>query len=115
MLLMVRYTKEIEAAVPRWALAGGEVRVNVEVHGELPFGLQVDCLGERFGARAPLGWDAAAQAVLSAWPSGAQGLLTCKLVSVDVWGRPAAGLARLYARSAALRRLQLHVGRACRA
>jgi hypothetical protein len=72
-------------------------------------------MGEKFGASSELGWAAAAQAVLSAWPSGAQGLLSCKTVTVDLDGRLAVGLSRLYARSAALRRLKLHVGKACRA
>lgn len=115
MLLFIRTSKEIEAAIGRYALAGNEAKIDVEIRGTLPFGIQVQFLGERFGSGLPLGWDAAAQTVLSAWPSGAQGLFCCKGVTVELWGRPAAGLARLYARSLALRRLRMHVCRACRA
>ncbi len=115
MLLMIRYSKEIEAAVGRYGLTGTEAKVPFEVGGQLPFGLQVTMGGETFGTGAQLGWEAAAQSVLSAMPSGAHGLLCCKGVNVDIWGRPAVGLARLYARWTAWRRLKLHVGRACRA
>jgi len=115
MLLMIRYSKEIETSVSRYGLTGTEAKVPFEVSGQLPFGLQVTMSGEKFGAGSSLGWAAAAQSVLSSWPSGTHGLLCCKGVNVDIWGRPAVGLARMYARSAALRRLKLHVGKACRA
>jgi hypothetical protein len=86
-----------------------DIEVEVEVTGELPFGLAVRIRGERFGAGAPLGWRAAALAVLAGRPPGATGRVRVTAVTVGVAGRPAGGLLRLYARSLAVRRIEAHV------
>jgi hypothetical protein len=109
MLLSVRYSKELELAAGRYGPAPTDGRVDVEISGSLPFGLQLQLQGERFGRGHPLGWRAAAQTVLAAWPSGAIGRIAVKSVRVEIACKPVSGLARLYARSLALRRLQAHV------
>lgn len=109
MILSVRYSKELELALSRYGPAAAEACVDVDVLGSLPFGLQVLLQGERFGSGQPLGWQAAAQSALAAWPAGATGRIAVRNVHVDIGHRPAAGLGRLYARSLALRRLQAHV------
>jgi hypothetical protein len=114
MLLSVRYSKELEHAVGRYPAAAAEARVDIEVFGSLPFGLQVQIRGERFGRGQPLGWQAAAQSVLAGWPSGATGRVAVKGVQVDIAFKPAGGMARLYARSLIVRRLGAHVRLACR-
>ncbi len=114
MLLSLRCSKEIEHALGRHPAGTVEARVDIEVFGTLPFGLQVQIRGERFGRGQPLGWQAAAQSVLAGWPSGATGRVAVKGVHIDIACKPAGGLARLYARSLIVRRLDVHVRLACR-
>ncbi|MGC4120546.1 MAG: hypothetical protein QM765_39395 [Myxococcales bacterium] len=116
MLMSVRYARELELGLNHFTARGSELRIELAVEGRLPYGLRVGCLGERFGSGTPLGWGAAAQAVLSAWPSGTEGLLCCRVVAVsDGGGAAAVGLLRLYARSVVFRRLRLQTGKMCRA
>ncbi|MEW6433355.1 MAG: hypothetical protein AB1730_17765 [Myxococcota bacterium] len=83
--------------------------VVVSLHGRLPFGLELELDGERYGGPGQLPWSAAALAVLSRWPLGVRGRV--RFAAVDVWAgeEPASGLLRLYARSVAMRRLSSHI------
>jgi hypothetical protein len=83
--------------------------VEVTLHGTLPFGLELELDGERYGGRSPLPWSAAALAVLSRWPLGVRGRVRFAAVDVLFDGEPAGGLLRLYARSLAMRRLHTHI------
>jgi len=66
--------------------------------------------GELFGTDAGLGWDAAAQALLSLWPPGVSGRVSLREAEGPVPGP----LMLLHGRSVARRRLSLHVRRALR-
>ncbi len=112
MLLAIRYASELDGVTSKYSFMGLDAKVSIKVQGEFPFGLQISCAGETFGAGQQLSWTAAAQAVLSSLPSGTQSIISAKEVSVTMDGRPVNGLMRLYARSVALRRLALHIRRA---
>lgn len=83
--------------------------VVVTLHGQLPFGLELELDGERYGGRDQLPWSAAALAVLSRWPLGVRGRLRFASVDVSIGDEPVGGLLRLYARSLALRRIHTHI------
>lgn len=83
--------------------------VIVTLRGQLPFGLELELDGERYGGRAELPWSAAALTVLSRWPLGVRGRVRFAAVDVTVGDEPVTGLLRLYARSLALRRLNTHI------
>lgn len=92
----------------------GAPDVVVTLGGRLPFGLELEVDGERYGGRSPLPWSAAALAVLSRWPMGVRGRVRFAAVDVLSGDEPAVGLHRLYARSLALRRLNTHIERLTR-
>lgn len=83
--------------------------VAVRVSGELPFRLELEVDGERFGARNRWGWKAAASAVLAHWPPGVMGEVHFQDIDVSIDGVRASGLWRLYVRSLARRRLSAHI------
>lgn len=83
--------------------------VVVTLQGRLPFGLELELDGERYGGPSLLSWHAAALAVLSRWPLGVRGRVCFAAVNVLTEDEPASGLLRLYARSLALRRLHTHI------
>jgi hypothetical protein len=107
-VLSIRVAAEIAEVVERRVRASDEC-IDVTVSGLLPFGLRVELLGERFGAGEPLSWTAAAEAVLSHWPVGIKGSLRVHSVFVEHNHRIVSGIARLYARSVARRRLMAHI------
>jgi hypothetical protein len=86
-----------------------EPRVDIRVTGDVPTGLVVEVFDQRFGAGQPFGWRAAAEAILSAWPIDSVGRIVVTQVAVSLNGLPSNGIARLYARSAATRRLKTHI------
>jgi len=104
-VLAVRLSDGVEPALRRVGRAGAAVPV--AVRGQLPFDLQVEVGGERYGGTSGhLGWRAAALAVLSRWPRRGEGRLAVNAVTVQARGRRGVGLVALYARSVALRRLR---------
>ena len=107
-ILAIRSGPQLEAAVRRGA-AGGH-RVPVAVRGSLPFGLQVEIDGERYGA-GKNGWTTGACAALAAVPQGLLPRFKVTSVNVELGGKPASGIGALYARSVALRKLQWQIKR----
>ncbi|MEW5738131.1 MAG: hypothetical protein AB1938_04360 [Myxococcota bacterium] len=83
--------------------------VVVALKGRLPFGLELELDGERYGGPSALPWSAAALTILSKWPPGVRGRICFAAVDVLAGEEPASGLLRLYARSLALRRLNTHI------
>lgn len=82
-----------------------------------PVALDIECTpqgdrawleGELFGAQAPLGWNALAEAVLSHWPPGVWARVTAARVVAEPG---TSALSLLAARSRVLRRLTVHLRR----
>jgi hypothetical protein len=109
--LALRLEPEVEPAVRRVGVGRASRRLEVEVRGALPHGLQVRVGAEWFGGRGQAGWTAAALAAMARWIPGEEGRIACRsaLVIATCPGSP--GLVALYARSAALRRLKAHIHR----
>lgn len=84
--------------------------VVVTLRGRLPFGLELELDGERYGGYGQLPWSAAALTILSRWPLGVRGRVRFDAIDVTLPGdEPVSGLMRLYARSLATRRLYTHI------
>ncbi|GEJ59174.1 hypothetical protein [Anaeromyxobacter diazotrophicus] len=107
--LAVRLSEDLEAAVRRAGPPGR--KAPIAVRGALPW-VEVEIEGERFGGRSRLGWGAAAEALLSRWSAGAEGLVAVSAVAVEARGAPASPLLALYAAGLARRRLRTHLRRA---
>ena len=71
----------------------------------------VEVRGEKFGHGCEWGWDAAAQTLLSYTPIGRQLVISLSEVDVVTSGEQVRGVERLYARSAAWRRLRFWLNR----
>lgn len=111
-VLAVRLSDDVEAEVRR----SGQVRqgVALAVRGALP-AVEAEVGGERFGGRQPLGWDAAAEALLAAWPARGESRIGVSAVTVTARDRPASPLLALWAASVARRRLHTRLLRSLRA
>jgi len=111
-VLTVRLSDDVEAEVRR----SGQVRQGaaVAVRGALP-AVEVEVGGERFGGRQPLGWDAAAEALLAGWPARGGGRIGVSGVTVTVRDHPASPLLALWAASVARRRLRTRLLRGLQA
>jgi hypothetical protein len=109
-VLAVRLSEDLEPSIRR--LGGAGTPVPLAVRGRLPHDLQVEVRGERHGGRSGATWGGAARALLAGWPKGGEARLAVSAVTVSAGGARAAGLLALYARSAALRRLRIHLVRA---
>jgi hypothetical protein len=107
--LAVGLSEDLEPAVRR-AGPPGE-RIEVVVSGALPF-VEVEIAGGRFGGASPLGWGAAAEALLASWPAGGEGMLGVSAVTATARGARLPPLLALYAGSLARRRLRTHLARA---
>ncbi len=107
--LAVGLSEDLEPAVRR-AGPPGE-RIEVAVSGALPF-VEVEIAGGRFGGASPLGWGAAAEALLASWPAGGEGMLGVGAVTATARGARLPPLLALYAGSLARRRLRTHLARA---
>jgi hypothetical protein len=107
--LAVRLSDDVERAVRRAGLAGR--RVGVRVAGALPR-LEVEIAGERFGGANALGWAAAAEALLAAWPPGGEGVVGVDAVTALADGARPPPLLALWAASVARRRLRTRISRA---
>jgi hypothetical protein len=105
-VLAVRLSDGFELLLRRAGPPGP--RMEVAVRGALPF-VEVEIAGERFGGRAPLGWRAAAEALLARSPVGSDGLVAVRSVQVTVGDRGAGPLLSLYAASVVRRRLRTHL------
>ncbi|HEX7487942.1 MAG TPA: hypothetical protein VF341_03505, partial [Anaeromyxobacteraceae bacterium] len=105
-VLAVRLSDGFELVLRRAGPPGP--RMEVAVRGALPF-VEVEIEGERFGGRAPLGWRAAAEALLARSPVGSDGLVAVRSVRVSAGGVGAGPLLSLYAASVARRRLRTHL------
>lgn len=109
-LLAVRTAGQLEAALSRQSAPTR--RIEVQVEGDLVYGLRLRMMGETFGSGERWGWRAAAVAILSVWPGPDAGRIAVRVGTLDVAGEQADGLVRLYARSVVQRRLGAHLGRA---
>jgi hypothetical protein len=111
-VLTVRLSDDVEPELRR----AGRVRraLPIAVRGELPR-VEVEVGGERFGGRAPLGWAAAAEALLAALPPGGEVAIGVSAVTASVRGAPASPLLAIWAASVARRRLRFRLSRALRA
>jgi len=111
-VLTVRLSDDVEAEVRRT----GQVRdgPSMAVRGILPR-VEVEVGGERFGGGAPLGWDAAADALLARWPAQGGGRIGVSAVTATVADRPASPLLALWAASMARRRLRPRLERSLQA
>lgn len=112
--LLLRADENVEEAVQR-ATTTELAPLELELHGELPFQVKVMLGGELFGAGGALGWEAAAQTVLSHWQPGLYARIRVNRVAVWVAGAPVQGLLALYVRSMAVRRLSAQMRRSERA
>lgn len=106
-LLAVRTAGQLDGAVVRPGAPGR--RIDVQVEGDLVYGLRLRMMGETFGSGERWGWRAAAVAILSVWTRPDAGRIALGIGDLDVAGEPAGGLARLYARSVVARRLGAHL------
>jgi hypothetical protein len=111
-ILAVRLSDDLEPAIRRMGAAGAPVPV--AVRGRLPFDLQVEVRGERYGGSSGRSWSAAAVALLEAWPRGGEARISVSAVTISSQGHRAGGLLALYARAAVVRRLRIHLVRALR-
>jgi hypothetical protein len=111
-VLAVRLSEDLEPAIRRLGRAG--TPLPIAIRGRLPHDLQVEVGGERHGGSSATGWGHAARALLARWPKGGEARLAVSAVTVAAGGGRAGGLLALYARSAALRRLRVHLVRALR-
>jgi len=111
-VLAVRLSEDLEPAIRRLGRCG--VPLPLAVRGRLPHDLQVEVGGERHGGSSGASWERAARALLARWPRGGEARLAVSALTVAVGGGRAAGLLALYARSAALRRLRIHLVRSLR-
>jgi hypothetical protein len=83
-VLAMRLSDGVEPAVRRAGPPGP--RVEVAVRGALPF-VEIEIGGERFGGTSPLGWGAAAEALLARCPAGAEPVVAVDAVTATVRGR----------------------------
>ena len=109
--LALRIDHEVEPALRRAGVGRPSRRLEVAVRGVLPVGIQVKVGDEWFGGRGRAGWTAAALAAMSRWVPGEEGRIACRSAPITGPAWIPAGLATLYARSAALRRLKAHIRR----
>ncbi|MBK9518798.1 MAG: hypothetical protein IPO09_15900 [Anaeromyxobacter sp.] len=109
-LLAVRLSDDVEPALRRVGRTGPAVPL--AVRGQLPFDLQVDLGGLRYGGTSSgASWQEAARAVVARWPRTGEARLSVNAVTVQAGGRRAVGLMALYVRRIALRRLKFFVVR----
>ncbi len=108
-VLAVRLSEDLEPAVRRAGPPGA--RHELAIRGALPF-VEVEIAGERFGGAGPLGWGAAAEALLASWPAGGEGMLGVSAVTATARGAGLSPLLALYSGSLARRRLRTHLARA---
>jgi len=106
--LTLRLADEVEGALRRTDRRQGALAVSVR--GALPR-VEVEVAGERFGGLGPMGWDAAAQALLAIWPARTEGRLRIGDVAVTLAGVTAPPLLALWAASVARRRLHTRLFR----
>lgn len=111
-VLTIRLSDDVEAEVRR----SGQVRqgIAVTVGGALPR-VEVEVGGERFGGGSPLGWDAAADALLARWPARGGGRIGVSAVTATLHDRPASPLLAIWAASVARRRLRVRLERSLQA
>ncbi|MBL8918654.1 MAG: hypothetical protein JNJ54_07340 [Myxococcaceae bacterium] len=87
--------------------------VALSISGNLPFDLEVELDGERYGGKSKLSWAAAALATTAKWPLGTRGRIVIEHLDITVGRgadeRPPSGLERLVARALVLRRLDAHI------
>lgn len=103
-LARVRFEPDVMRKLERTRKDGPEP-VEVTVHGTLPFGLEVEIRGERFGGVQPLGWRAACEAVAASWPLESDGRIRITDVNLDDDVQNDDAMLVLYARSVVRRRL----------
>jgi hypothetical protein len=106
--LTLRLADEVEGALRRTDRLPGAVAV--AVRGALPR-VEVEVAGERFGGAGPMGWDAAAEALLAVWPARAGGRVRVGDVAVTLAGVTAPPLLALWAASVVRRRLRTRLFR----
>jgi hypothetical protein len=111
-ILAVRLSDDLEPAIRRLGAAGAPVPI--AVRGRLPADLQVEVRGDRYGGTSGRSWTGAAMALLESWPRGGEARISVSAVTISANGHRAGGLLALYARSAAVRRLRIHLVRALR-
>jgi hypothetical protein len=107
--LALRLSDDVERAVRRAGVPGR--RVGVRVAGALPR-IEVEIAGERFGGASALGWAAAAEALLAAWPPGGEGVVGIDAVTALAAGARPAPILALWAAAVARRRLRTRISRA---
>jgi hypothetical protein len=112
-VLAVRLSEDLEPAIRRLGRTG--TPVPFAVRGRLPDDVQVEVGGERHGGRSGSTFGRAARALLARWPKSGDARLAVSAVTLGAPAGRAAGLLALYARSAALRRLRIHLVRSLRA
>lgn len=120
--LAIRSDADVEPALRRAGAAAPARRLEIQVRGALPTGLQVR-IGRAaqpppdsddaawYGGRSSAGWESAALAAMAAWTPGQEGRIACAQVRVVAPAGCSAELATLYARSVATRRLDAHLRR----
>jgi hypothetical protein len=108
-VLAMRLSDGVEPALRRAGPPGP--RVEVTVRGALPF-VEIEIGGEHFGGTSPLGWDAAAEALLARCPAGADPVVAVSAVTATALGNRLSPLLALYASAVARRRLRAHLARA---
>jgi hypothetical protein len=108
-VLAVRLSDDVEPALRRSGQALGTIPV--AVRARVPQ-VEVEVCGERFGGQAPLGWAAAAEALLSAWPVGGEVRIGVSAVTAAPGGAPVTPLLAIWAASVARRRLRARLARA---
>jgi hypothetical protein len=109
----------MEAARRRAGAGPESCRFEVEVRGGLPHRLQVRiavpdqlrafAADEWYGGPGARGWESAALAAMAHWVPGQEGRIVCRRARVSVPSGCPVGLAALYARSVAIRRLTAHI------
>jgi hypothetical protein len=128
--LAIRSDAEVEAALRRAGAAPPARRLEIQVRGQLPHGLQVrvgrpvqqpapdspdspdsEDSEDWYGGSQAAGWESAALAAMACWVPGEEGRIACQRVQVTTPPGCSAELATLYARAVATRRLNSHLHR----
>jgi hypothetical protein len=122
--LAIRSDAAVEAALRRVGAAPPALRLEIQVRGRLPHGLQVrfsrpgqatepDSTDPEdwYGGSQAAGWESAALAAMARWVPGQEGWIACQRVQVATPPGCSAELATLYGRSVATRRLDTHLRR----
>lgn len=102
-----------DEAVMQALATTGVPDVPLTIRGNLPFDLEVELDGERYGGKTKLSWAAAALATTAKWPLGTRGRIVVEALDITVGRgadeRPPSGLERLVARALVLRKLDAHI------